>query len=133
MNYFGKNYSKELRPIYPSTDVTVWGLPDEAYEGNPTHSFVLRNSTGFENGRANYDDSYQGIQFVQKNEDGSIIPGIQTEQLLRVLIERHQALNNKFPSREGALAITHMQTALLFLQERVAERMDRGVMGQLKK
>ncbi|CAL1518189.1 hypothetical protein [Chitinophaga sp. MM2321] len=126
-------YDKQLRPVFPSSQVSVWGTSEEAYNNDVAHQFKLKNCLGFHEGQTVYDDTFQEIQFVQKNEDGTMIPGLQSEQLLRALIARHKSMNAKFPSREGSLAITHMEAALLFLQERIAERMDRGVMGQLAK
>lgn len=75
----------------------------------------------------------QSVQFVQKNEDGSMTPGLQSEQLLIALIDRHKKLNNRYPSHEGELAITKMEEALHWLEARVKERTNRGVMGELKK
>ena len=126
-------YDRQLRPVFPTNEVSVWGTSEEAYNNEVAHQFKFKNCLGFHEGQTVYDDSFQELQFVQKNEDGSMIPGLQSEQLLRALIARHKSMNTKFPSREGALAITYMETALLFLQERVAERIDRGVMGQLAK
>jgi hypothetical protein len=62
-----------------------------------------------------------------------MVAGLQSEQLLIALIDRHKKLNERFPSREGALAITKMEEALQWLEARVRERTERGVMGDLKK
>ena len=117
--------------VYPSDKRTISVMPDKDYGG--AHRYEMVNSLGFNNGEAQYDSSTQLIQFVQKNEDGTITPGLQSEQLLIALIDRHKKLNNKFPSREGSLAITKMEEALHWLEARVRERVNRGVMGQLKK
>jgi hypothetical protein len=117
--------------VFPSTERTIGVAPDSDYNG--AHYYQFRNSVGFNNGKADYVDSYQSIQFVQKNLDGSMTPGVQSEQLLIALIDRHKKLNEKFSSREGALAITKMEEALHWLRARVEERIDRGVMGDLKK
>lgn len=126
---------KEFRNIpatvFPSDEFTVAVAPDADYDG--AHNYRLKESTGFANGKASYVESYQEIQFVQKNTDGSMTTGLQSEQLLIALIDRHKKLNNKFPSREGALAITKMEEALQWLRARVEERINRGVMGDLKK
>ena len=135
---FWKSYSHAesevemtLRPIFSSTERSVGVAPDADYGG--AHEYTMKNSIGFSDGQAKYVDSYQKIQFVQKNLDGSMTPGIQSEQLLLLLIDRHKKLNEKFPSREGALAITKMEEALMWLEARVRERIERGVMGELKK
>ena len=117
--------------VYPSDQKTITVATDDDYGG--AHKYMFINSLGHQNGKPKYDGSEQSIQFVKKDLDGSMIPGLQSEQLLIVLIDRHKKLNDKFPSREGALAITKMEEALHWLQARVTERIERGVMGDLKK
>ena len=122
--------------VFPSDERTVAVALDNDYGdelSGGAHQYELVNSVGFKDGKAEYVESKQAIQFVQKNEDGTMIPGLQSEQLLFALVDRHKKLNAKFPSREGALAITKMEEALHWLQARVQERINRGVMGALKK
>lgn len=60
------------------------------------------------------------------------INGIQNEQLIAVLVHRLGVLNRAFPCRENSIAITHLETALLWLEKRTADRIARGVEGQNK-
>lgn len=125
-----------LQPVFPSEERTITPLdfgPDlnDPYAGS--HWYSMQNCNGFSNGSTEYVDSTQTIKFVEKHEDGTMTPGLQSEQLLIALIDRHKKLNGKFPSREGSLAITKMEEALFWLEARVKERMYRGVMGDLKK
>jgi len=132
INQRGIIIMKELnKTVFPSTERSISVEDDPEYGG--AHLYVFQNSRGFNNGIAESDQSTQKIQFVQKNADGTMIPGVQSEQLLIALVDRHKKLNDKFPSREGALAITKMEEALHWLQARVEERISRGVMGNLKK
>ena len=117
--------------VYPSGERTIAVAPDPDYGGAHRYQFI--NSLGFKDGQTQYEGSFQQIQFVQKNADGTMTPGLQSEQLLLVLIDRHRKLNDKFPSREGSLAITKMEEVLHWLEARVRERISRGVMGDLKK
>ena len=120
------------RKVFLSPIKTIGLKNDDGYGGAHRSSFI--NRMGFKDGEAQHDfDNFQVIQFVQKNEDGTMIPGVQSEQLLIALIDRHKKLNEKFPSREGALAITKMEEALHWLEAMVRERIERGVMGDLKK
>lgn len=116
--------------VYPSDLNTIAVSVDADYGG--AHQYLIRDSEGHQNGEPKYAGSEQRIQFVQKNLDGTMVPGLQSEQLLLVLIDRHKKLNAKFPSREGALAITKMEEALHWLEARVKERIEREVMGDLK-
>ena len=90
------------------------------------------------------DQPGQVIQFIEKiptNIDGVTMPGALTtvndgttnEEVLAVLIDRMQSLQAKFPCRENAIATTHLETALLWLEKRTSDRKARGVEGkQLK-
>jgi hypothetical protein len=80
-----------------------------------------------------YDDSHQAIQFIQKLDDGRIISGIQSEQLVMILLDRHKKLNAHFPSAQNEKAMVGLQMFLDASRERIQERMNRGVMGELKK
>jgi len=118
--------------VFPSGEKSVLVDIDNDPDYNGAHRYQFKESLGFNNGKADYQDSYQSLYFIQKNLDGSITPGLQSEQLLICLIDRHKKLNEKFPSREGALAITKMEEALHWLEARVKERINRDVMGELK-
>ena len=93
------------------------------------HTYELSN---FENKEVNG----QVIQFIHKQpkEEGStelvtVKDGTTNEELLEVLINRMNYLNGKFPCRENAIAITHLETALLWLEKRTADRKKRTVEG----
>ena len=116
------------KTVFPSNEKTILVVDDQEYRG--AHRYLFINSLGPQNGQAKYDfESIQTIQFVKKNNDGTMTPGIQSEQLLIALIDRHKKLNNRFPSREGSIAITKMEEALQWLEARVKERTESGVMG----
>lgn len=117
--------------VFPSDVPTIAVSLDLDYGG--AHEYHFIESLGHENGKPKYAGSEQKIRFVQKDLDGTVIPGLQSEQLLLALIDRHKKLNTKFPSREGSLAITKMEEALHWLEARVKERTARGVMGKLEK
>ena len=60
--------------------------------------------------------------------------GITNEALLAVLIDRMRGFQGgKFACRENAIALTHLEDALMWLQKRTRERMARGVEGTLNK
>jgi hypothetical protein len=56
--------------------------------------------------------------------------GTTNEDVLAVLIDRLKFLNAKFPCKENSVAITHIETALLWLEKRTRDRIARGVEGQ---
>lgn len=79
----------------------------------------------------------QALQFIEKAPNASdpttldtVNDGTTNEEVLAVLIDRLNYLNGKFPCRENAIAITHIETALLWLNKRTADRLNRGVEGK---
>lgn len=101
----------------------------------PGHKYELDNFEA-------HDKPGQTLQFIEKTTDpedrtGHILitlnDGTTNEEVLVVLIDRLNSLNAKFPCRENSIAITHIETALLWLNKRTADRKARGVEGQHKK
>lgn len=79
----------------------------------------------------------QTLQFIEKvpvtegaKELRTVNDGTTNEEVLRVLIDRVQYLNGKFPCRENAIVLTKLEEALLWLNARTAKRQARGVEGQ---
>lgn len=132
--------------VYPSEEKTICVMVPEGDIYGGAHLYYVTNCLGFENGKTHYqyedteEDGVAGlapigqrIQFVQKNDDGSIIPGLQSEQLVYVLLDRAIKLNARFPSVQNEKMIAGLNLFLDACRERVTERMSRGVMGELKK
>ncbi len=121
--------------VFPSEEKTIFvSNSDDIYGG--AHKYEITNCKGFNNGRTDYDDHYyskQTIQFIHKADDGTITPGLQSEQLVLALIDRHKKLNDRFPSPENEKMLAGLQMFIDACQERVQNRIDRGVMGELKK
>lgn len=97
------------------------------------HTYEMSN---FEN----KDQQGQILQFIHKEpvEEGStelklISDGTTNEEVLEVLIDRLSFLQSKFPCKENACCITHLQEGLMWLEKRTQDRLKRGVEGkQLK-
>ena len=75
---------------------------------------------------------FQSVVFYEMFEDGSFENGTTVEEMLRVSIERLQDLNGRFSCRENSIALTKMQEALMWVNERTGEREKRGVEGKLQ-
>ena len=83
----------------------------------------------------NKENRGQILQFIHKepnknNELITISDGTTNEEVLEVLINRMNFLNNKFPCRENSIVITHLETALLWLEKRTNDRIKRNVEGK---
>lgn len=55
--------------------------------------------------------------------------GLQVEEALQQCVERLNQYHSKVPCRENAIAITHIETAILWLNKRTEDRKKRGVEG----
>lgn len=134
-DYFGGMPSVEKAVVdgcvFPSEEKTIEVVYDKTYGG--AHCYIMRECLGFADGVTSYTGNSQVIQFIQKLDDGTVIPGVLSEQLALVLLDRHRKLNARFPSSQNEKMIRGLEMFLEASRERVEERMSRGVMGELKK
>lgn len=123
--------TKELPIVYGSKEPSIRVETEDFYGG--AHRYYLKNCIGWSDGKTQYVEDETVIQIVKK-EPGTdeIIPGIQHQQLLMLQIDSLHKMYKKFPSPQTERAIRLLQQALACLDERVKERVDRNVMGELK-
>lgn len=74
-------------------------------------------------------DWVQFLRFYKMEEDGIKIDGITNEEVLEVLIHRLKGLNKKFPCEENDMAIKNLEGALVWLNLRTQDRIERRVEG----
>lgn len=119
--------------VYPSEERTIAVLHDDTYGG--AHKYYMTNCLGHNNGKTEYTPGEgQAINFVMKPADGGpVVPGIQSEQLIILLIDRIEHLNAAFPCEENVEIIACLQGALNASKKRVENRIARDVMGKLEK
>lgn len=89
---------------------------------------------------ANFDDKKtdgQVLQFIQKvpvagteGEMRTQADGTTNEEVLEMLIDRMKYLQAKFPCKENACCITHLEEGLMWLEKRTRDRVKRGVEGK---
>ena len=83
---------------------------------------------------ANFEEDHQLIQFIkkQKNDEGvfeTVHDGTTNEELIEVLIDRLTHLNGIMAHDANIKAISHLGSALGYLQSRTDDRVRRGVEG----
>lgn len=123
--------------VFPSEEKTIELLfIDDEYGG--AHHYKIKKCIGFENGQTRYCSGdkitdFHFLPFVHKINGGTVTDGLQNEQLIIVLKDRIKKLNAKFPHPENENMIIALDLFLEASKRRVEERMDRGVMGELKK
>lgn len=81
--------------------------------------------------------NFHTIQFIHKEPNPKeptnlvlIDDGTTNEEVLKVLIDRMQFLQSKFPCRENAIVITKLEESLMWLEKRTADRVNRQVEGK---
>ena len=96
----------------------------------PGHRYELNN---FENNQF----PGQILQFIEKvpvtegsTELRTVNDGTTNEEVLGMMLDRLNNLQANFPCRENAVAITYIETGLLWLNHRTANRQARGVEGK---
>ena len=128
-------YFKKLDgTVFPSEERTIIVINDPIYGG--AHDYEIAPCMGFHDGKTHYDFDPENpvrIHFIQKNDNGVVIPGIQSEQLALILLDRTAKLNSRFPSPQNEKMMKGLQMFLDACKERVQDRITRGVMGELKK
>jgi len=138
-----------MTPIKPTfishKDVNLWYAEDNTGlypEG--CHTYYVCDCLGWDsvNNKTDFivagthdraSPQYQEIRFVQKTITGAVVAGITTEQLLDLIIHRHTQMNSAFPSSQNEEFLAHIASARELLADRVRDRVNRGVMGELKK
>lgn len=140
MNLLDKDTGKYQilgRKVFNSDEETIAVIDNDGYGG--CHQYVVKKCLGFHKDKTRYAPSTLDnsdvvhLQFVHKTEDGGIIGGLQNEQLYIVCLDRLEKMNTKYPDPRNEIMIHHLQELLRLSEERVKERIDRGVMGELKK
>ena len=64
----------------------------------------------------------------------AFVNGISNEALLAIVIDRIQCFQSgEYKCRENAIALTHLEDAMHWLQHRTRQRLTRGVEGTLQK
>lgn len=117
--------------VYPSDQNTISVAYDREYGG--AHEYYIKDCLGFEKGETVYANSISKISFVKKLKDGTVIPGLQSEQLVLVLLDRVKKLNEVYPDPNNELQIKGLEMFLEACQKRIDDRISRNVMGKLEK
>jgi hypothetical protein len=117
--------------VFPSEEKTIFVEDDDTYGG--AHNYSAKTSVGFNNGVAEYTENEINLRFVKKLEDGTMIDGLQSEQLVYILIDRTNKLNAKYPSGFNEEMLRGLNIYLDACKARIEDRLNRGVMGELKK
>lgn len=100
---------------------------DQPGQGNACHRYSITPTVGNATGAL--------IEFQNGPLQETVYPnGLSNESLLAVVEDRLLGFQSgQFACRENALALTHLQESIMWLQKRTLDRMRRGVEGTNQK
>jgi len=86
-------------------------------------------------------DVIRFITFVKKDIKGdptnrdtthleTVHDGTTNEEVLKMMVDRMHYLNGKMPCRENSIVVTKLEEALLWLEKRTQDRIERGAEGK---
>lgn len=114
----------ELDTIQKRGNLNTVIVADEPHTVNGGHHRYLIQLTD-----SDCDDAVIQFQDGPRNEEGSI-RGVLDGDLLEIVRHRIASFQNgPYKTRENAIALTHIEEALLWMNKRVEDRTARGVMG----
>jgi hypothetical protein len=110
----------------------------DPHAGNASHTYTasFEEPSFDQNGD---DDSWEReVLRIQFQHGGRLLPdstpGVTERLLLAILIDRLQSFQSStFSCKENSVALTHLETATLWLDKRVRDRANRGVLGKNEK
>lgn len=108
--------------INPANQELVITVVDEPGHGHANHAYDIEGGMAV--------PTHLRFQNGPISADGNCVNGITHEALLAVLIDRLRGFQSgPYACKANACALTHMEEALHWLQQRTIERMRRGVEG----
>ena len=117
---------KELSTIQKREKLNDVYAVDEKGNGGANHVYEIYNSPS-----DNIKHSLCKIQFQNgaRKEENSI-HGVLDTDLLEIVRDRLKSFQEgQFATRENAIALTHIEEALMWMNRRVEDRIERNVLG----
>lgn len=122
---------RELQTIQKRGKLNTIYAIDEQGNGGANHRYRIVGQKDKRNPEQFVDLTIQ-FQNGARNEWGSMLGVLDTE-LLEIVRDRLIGFQQgKFATRENALALTNIEQALLWLNKRVEDRIERNVLGTNK-
>lgn len=119
---------RQLSTIQKRENLNQVFATDEPGVGNANHVYVV-----YPNGADNPVLETIHFQKGARKEPGST-PGVLDTDLLEIVRDRLRGFqSSEFSCRENACALTHIEEALMWLNRRVEDRIERNVLGTNEK
>ena len=122
---------KKLSTIQKREKLNDVYATDEKGNGGANHKYLI---AGGETGKGEY-EVYTTIQMQDgARKEPNSIHGVIDTDLLEIVRDRLKAFQaGPFSSRENAVALTHIEEALMWMNRRVEDRIERNVLGTNEK
>ena len=128
--------SRQLKTIQKREKLNNVFALDEKGNGGANHQYSIVSNEFNNDSYFNKEYLFETIiQFQNgaRKEKGSI-HGVLDTDLLEIVRDRLIGFQQgEFATRENACAITHIEEALMWMNKRVEDRLDRGVLGTNQK
>ena len=122
------NSNRKLITIQKDHNLNEVYALDEAGTGNASHEYRI-TPNGCDEQSNSYPSQDISFQHGPRNEPNST-PGVLDTDLLEIVRDRLKGFQSgDFACRENACALTHIEEALMWMNKRVTDRAQRGVLG----
>lgn len=120
---------RKLNTIQKRHNLNTVYAADDKGAGEANHIYVIECHAGDDHVMSDVNTSLICFQHGPRNEANSIA-GVLDTDLLEIVRDRLKSFQEgAFATRENAIALTHIEEALLWLNKRVEDRAERGVLG----
>jgi len=124
---------KKLSTIQKREKLNEVYAVDERGNGDANHEYKIVKECDFVEESKNTVIATINFQNGARNEKGSTT-GVLDTDLLEIVRHRLQCFQaGPFNSRENAIALTHIEEALMWMNRRVEDRIERNVLGRNEK
>ena len=119
--------------VNPANDRLTITVVDDPGHGGANHRYEISGYNAKSNSSAGEDDNQRAVILFQNGPidvDGNGVNGLTHEALLAIVADRLRSFQRgPYSCKANACALTHIEEAQHWLQQRTLERMRRGVEG----
>lgn len=120
---------RELNTIQKREKLNKVYAVDEKGNGGANHKYVIISDSSIKN----YTETVIQFQDGPRKDDNST-HGILDTDLLEIVRDRLKGFQSgPYSTRENACALTHIEEALMWMNRRVEDRIERNVLGTYEK
>ena len=125
--------SRELSTIQKREKLNRVIATDEPGCGGASHCYRIEKNDGEE-----LENIYHPLAVITFQEGPrrveTSVSGVVDQDLLEIVRDRLRGFQSgELATRETAIALTHVEEALLWLNKRIEDRIERGVLGTMEK